>query len=190
MSAAQNTDLIKNEISNPAIQINPQTLKVHSTKYLTSKVFPSKRAPCFFYRQRREHHRRCKLDHIGVQWEFKAPPTEGHYRVKWTWLYFVLMLKSQTFATDTYHSLLVSSQYYHAKTVPMWRDRESLNCLSLFSTIYNENKTPALGNAYTCFRCETKTEVVNISVFFQHRPMVSRINGKLSPICFEWYGWT
>jgi len=43
---------------------------------------------------------------------------------------------------------------------------------------------------YTCCGCETKTRVVRIFIIFQHRPMFSHINGKLSPGLFEWYGWT
>jgi len=43
---------------------------------------------------------------------------------------------------------------------------------------------------YTCFGCETKTKVVRILVFFQHRHMFSHINGKLSPRPSELHGWT
>jgi len=42
-----------------------------------------------------------------------------------------------------------------------------------------------LGECYTCFGCETNTEVVRSVVIFQHRPMFSHINGKLSPRPFE-----
>jgi len=38
---------------------------------------------------------------------------------------------------------------------------------------------------YTCFECEIKTRVVHILVIFQHGPMFSHINGKLSPRPFE-----
>jgi len=46
------------------------------------------------------------------------------------------------------------------------------------------------GEFYTCFGYETKTAVERISIIFQHRPMFSYINGKLSPRPTEWYGWT
>ena len=52
--------------------------------------------------------------------------------------------------------------------------------------VHCKNKTPVLGNArYTRFGYETKTGIVRILVIFQHRPMFSHINGKLSLRPFE-----
>jgi len=53
---------------------------------------------------------------------------------------------------------------------------------------HSKNKTHVLGKG-TSFGYKTKTGVVRILVIFQHRFMLSQINGKLSPRPFEWYGW-
>jgi len=48
-------------------------------------------------------------------------------------------------------------------------------------THYINTLKKRLGECNTCFGYETKTGVERILVIFQHRPMFSHINGKLSP---------
>jgi len=53
-----------------------------------------------------------------------------------------------------------------------------------------KTKPARFGERYTCLEYKTKTEVVSIAVNFQHRPLFSRITGKLSTRPLEWYGST
>jgi len=53
-----------------------------------------------------------------------------------------------------------------------------------------ENKAPVLGNAVPVLSMNLKWGEGRIFVNFQHRPMFSHINGKLSPRPFQWCGWT
>ena len=46
-------------------------------------------------------------------------------------------------------------------------------------------QNPRFGECSTCFGYETKTGVLRILVIFQHGPMFSHINGKLSPRPFQ-----
>jgi len=55
---------------------------------------------------------------------------------------------------------------------------------------FTERTKPSFCECYTCFRYETKTGVVLILAFFKQRPILSRINVKLSPTPFECHTWT
>jgi len=78
--------------------------------------------------------------------------------------------------------------------VPIWAGIgifgfELTNNLIFACEITVNTKYPFWGMLYL-FRVWTKKVVVRILVIFQHRPMFSHINGKLSSRPFEWYGWT